>query len=377
METYIVMRQSPRVHQMTIEEFYSDDDYTPNSVGGPADTRTFVANKLVTLKNRDKAAALVQKLKDFNQKYEQLRAAERKTLYREFFIPKKTGGWRRIDAPEDDLKNALYELKGILEKDFGALYHTSAFAYVKKRCTVDCVKRHQSNHSRWFAKFDLHDFFGSTTLDFVMSMFERVFPFGDIMAHGGREELRKALELAFLNGGLPQGTPLSPTITNVMMIPVDFTLSKALRNFNGNSFVYTRYADDFIVSSQYDFKVGEVEELIVNTLKGFSAPFTLNQEKTRYGSSAGRNWNLGVMLNSENRITIGYKKKKRFQAALASYVMDNKNGKPWDKADVQVLAGYMAYYKMVEGNSIDELIKKVGDKFSVNIKEMVKADLAA
>lgn len=28
------------------------------------------------------------------------------------------------------------------EEDFHVLYHTSAFAYIKHRCTVDAVKRH-------------------------------------------------------------------------------------------------------------------------------------------------------------------------------------------------------------------------------------------
>ncbi|MCL2052843.1 MAG: hypothetical protein FWG90_00155 [Oscillospiraceae bacterium] len=48
--------------------------------------------------------------------------------------------------------------------------------------------------------------------------------FGD-----GVIELQKALSLCFSNGGLPQGTPISPFITNVMMIPLDHKLSNSLR----------------------------------------------------------------------------------------------------------------------------------------------------
>ena len=214
----------------------------------------------------------------FNEQTEALRAQERSTLYETFHIPKKSGGLRRIDAPKPELMNALRNLKTIFEEDFHALYHTSAFAYVKNRCTVDAVKRHQKNNSKWFGKLDLHDFFGSTTLDYVIKMFSMVFPFSEIVKlPNGEAELRKALDLAFLNGGLPQGTPLSPLITNVMMIPVDYKLANAFRDFDKQRFIYTRYADDFIISSKVDFDVHRVEKLVVDTLHEFGAPFTINE----------------------------------------------------------------------------------------------------
>lgn len=272
--------------------------------------------------------------------------------------------------------NALRQLKSILEDDFGALYHTSAFAYVKKRCTVDAVKKHQANESRWFGKYDLSNFFGSTTLDFVMKMLSMIFPFSEIMKDSlGRSELEKALSLAFLNGGLPQGTPLSPTLTNIMMIPIDYKLTNTLRDYNRQRFVYTRYADDFIISSRYDFDFKKIEELIVETIKKFDAPFTIKASKTRYGSSSGANWNLGVMLNSKNEITVGHKKKRQFQAMLSSYVMDSKNGIRWDISDIQAMEGYRNYYRSVEKNTIDTMVKHVGEKFGVDIVSMIKKDL--
>lgn len=284
--------------------------------------------------------------------------------------------YRRIDAPNEELKGALHRLKQIFEESFGALYHTSAFAYVKKRSTLDAIKRHQANESRWFGKYDLSNFFGSTTVEFIMKMFSVIFPFSEVMkTDDGRVELEKALSLCVLKGVLPQGTPISPTITNIMMIPIDYKLSNALRNFNGQHYVYTRYADDFLISSKYTFKFREIEKLITDTLEEFEAPFTIKSEKTRYGSSAGSNWNLGVMLNKDNQITIGYKKKKQFQSMLFSYVKDRMNGDPWDKGDIQVLEGYRNYYHMVEGEAIDRIVEHIGKKLNVDINSLIKEDL--
>jgi hypothetical protein len=211
-----------------------------------------------------------------------------------------------------------------------------------------------------------------------MKMFSMIFPFSEVVKYpSGKVELEKAISLCVLKGVLPQGTPISPLITNIMMIPVDHRLSNGLRDFNGQSFVYTRYADDFLISSKYDFEHKKVEKLLIDTLAEFEAPFTIKSEKTRYGSSAGSNWNLGVMLNKDNNITVGYRKKRQFQAMLSSYVMDRLHGQKWDKSDIQQMEGFRNYYRMVEGETIDRIIEHIGQKFNVDIVRLIKEDLRA
>lgn len=375
---YITVMQSPIYHQMTLEEFLFQNFQAPTILNtNVSNTRTYAYETVSEhFTGRIDTDALIRKLVRFNEQTEALRAQERSTLYETFHIPKRSGGLRRIDAPKPELMNALRNLKTIFEEDFHALYHTSAFAYVKNRCTVDAVKRHQKNNSKWFGKLDLHDFFGSTTLDYVIKMFSMVFPFSEIVKFpNGEAELRKALDLAFLNGGLPQGTPLSPLITNVMMIPVDYKLANAFRDFDKQRFIYTRYADDFIISSKVDFDVHRVEKLVVDTLHEFGAPFTINESKTRYGSSAGRNWNLGVMLNKDNEITVGHKKKRQFQSMLYNYITDKRKGISWPREDVQTMQGLHSYYRMVEPETIDAIVKHTNEKMETDVLRLIKDDL--
>ena len=242
----------------------------------------------------------------------------------------------KVAYPE--LMQELRNLKNLFETDFGALYHTSAYAYIKKRNTIDCLKKHQGNESKWYGKTDFSDFFGSTTLDYTMRILRMLYPFCIVCeTERGERALYEALELGFLNGGLPQGTPLSPPLTNLIMIPIDYRLSNTLKDYNGQHFVYTRYADDIQVSSKRDFDINQIVEYINSVLNEFQAPFRIKPEKTRYGSSAGRNFNLGLMVNKDNNITIGHKRKREFEAMLCSFVLDTANGKPWDLNDVQVL----------------------------------------
>lgn len=375
---YITIQQSPIYYQLTLDDILDGAvDVSKMVVPNVTNTRThFKANLNENFLSKFDFDAMICILEKFNEQHENLFQADRQSLYETFHIPKKSGGLREINAPVPELMDALRQLKTIFEVNMFAAYHTSAFAYVKGRCTIDSIKRHQQNESKWFAKLDFSNFFGSTTEDFVISMFSMIFPFSEIVKRrDGLEALRKALSLCFLNGGLPQGTPISPTITNVMMIPIDHQICNELRKMDEH-YVYTRYADDILISSKVSFDYNKLQDYILGVLQKFNAPFILKKEKTRYGSSAGRNWNLGVMLNKDNEITIGHQKKKAFKAMCCNYICDKKKGIAWDRHDIQTFQGLISYYRMVEKDYIDYVIDHNNQKFGVNIEALIKSDLS-
>lgn len=378
---YVVTRQNPRHRQMSLEELLfspEESNIQTTYYNTTGNTRVYEVEQISSeLRNKTPVLYLKSKLRAFCEKTTELRNIPREQLYYSFKIPKRSGGLRQIDAPVDSLKDALNELKDIFENDFKAMYHTSAHAYIKQRGVLTAIKRHQKNESKWFGKFDLHDFFGSTTQEFVTRMFSMIYPFCEVMrSSDGRELFSAAISLCFLHGGLPQGTPISPMITNIMMIPIDYKLFNSLHN-EENTFVYTRYADDMLISSRWDFDINKVQKKIKNIFAEFSAPFTLNEKKTRYGSSSGSNWNLGVMLNKDNQITIGWREKKHFQTMLRTYAMDRANNKRWGYHDVKVLEGKINYYKMVEGDTITKIISYISNKTNFDIIKGIKSDLKA
>lgn len=378
---YIVTKQMPHYWQLTLDDIlFQDEPVSGLITDNRTNTRTYAVKHLSkTYRRATDVPRLIAVLRQFNERTRSLREQPRKELYHSFYIPKRSGGLRRINAPLPPLMDALRSLKTIFEEDFHALYHTSAFAYVPGRCTVDAVKRHQQNASRWFLKLDLHDFFGSTTMKFLFDMLSMVFPFSEVVQDSeGAAELKTALELAFLNGGLPQGTPISPLLTNLMMIPVDFHLTRAMRSFNGERLVYTRYADDFLISCCYKFDAAQAEAQVSAVLQQFHAPFAINNDKTRFGSNtgSGANWNLGVMLNKDNEITVGWKNKKRFQAMLFSYASDKHKGIRWPADDLRSLNGLYSYYRMVEGEAIRELVAHVSKKAGMDILQALRQDAA-
>lgn len=361
---YITVKLPPIYRQMSLEEFLFNDFHRSVVVNAnTTNTRTYERERVPQrLLNALNVERLITVLENFTASAASLYAVkDRSELYDIFPIPKRSGGLRMISAPVPRLMETLRVEKSILQNDFGALYHTAAFAYVKERSTVDAIKRHQSNESKWFGKGDLHDFFGSTTVEWLMYMLSMIYPFCEVVkTKRGYDALAKAIDLTFLNGGLPQGTPISPMLTNLMMIPVDYKLYNSFRDHNGQKYVYTRYADDFIISSRYTFDVQDMCRLITDTLHQFNAPFSLNERKTRYGSSSGSNWNLGVMLNKDNEITVGHKNKKRLQSILHNYLTDKENGVGWNLKDMQEVQGLVSYYSSVERDNINAIIAHVG-----------------
>ena len=376
---YITIFTKPQDYQISFDDLLNgvNESLFNQKFENTHDTKTVFREVTPSkLKENINVGEMIAILNSFNERHADLiNTADKSVLYHSFKIPKRSGGLRPIDAPNEELMEALRELKHIFEQTLFAKYHTSAFAYVKGRCAIDAVKRHQKNNSRWFLKLDFHNFFGSTTLDFVIKMLKMIFPFSEILkTEAGYGVLKDALSLCFLNGGLPQGTPISPTITNLMMIPVDHAIAKMAREHSPH-LCYTRYADDLLLSSDINFRWSEVQNSILQTLSQFEAPFSLNTEKTRYGSSAGRNWNLGVMLNKDNQITIGHQRKKTFKAMIFSFLGDHINGQQWNVSDVQYILGLYSYYTAVEKDCIDKIIKTYDAKFNLDTLSLIKSYL--
>lgn len=371
---YVTVKQHREPKQLKWEDVLFET-VNPNQLNVESDSSATITRQMpfipYDVMNKVNVPQMIHEFKRFNEDCKHLFEKERSSMYSTFYIPKATGGFRRIDAPCDELKHAMSRLSAILTDTCGVLYHTSAYAYIPGRCVQDVAKKHVRAKSQWYLKTDLSGFFPSTTLDFTMKMLSMVFPLSEIIKDKeGKEELKKALSLGFLNGALPQGSPLSPTLTNMIFIPIDFKLAN---EFAKRKMVYTRYADDTHISAEERFPYKNVVKFIIDTFKEFDAPYTIKDEKTHFGSFKGQNWMLGMMLNGNFDITVGYRAKKYFKAALCSFILDTKNKKYWELGDVQHLQGEMNWYMQIEPDYFKMIIDKANMKWGVDVKTMMKA----
>ena len=348
---YVVTQAMPKTKQISFEDWLLNDipeEWFEAPSFRTTNTITRITNHVSeTVCQRERFTRFRAALDEWMLKYEHLYAvANRHELYHEFKIPKKTHGYRQICAPNTELMEALRELKEIMEELMPVNYHTSAFAYIKGRSTVDCVKRHRDAKSNWFLKTDFSNFFGSTTMEFLKAQLETIFPFSEVFGDPETSVImERALDLCFLDGGLPQGTPISPMLTNLMMIPFDHRVCNAIAK---QGFTYTRYADDIQISRIKSFMFKDMVSYLNETCAEFGAPFQIKSEKTHYGSKAGANWMLGLMLNKDDEITVGRREKENLRQQAYHFSTDFKAGNPWPIEDTQYLAGRISYLRQVE-----------------------------
>lgn len=296
--------------------------------------------------------------------------------YVTFQIPKRTHGFRTICAPKDELKEDQRKAANLITDYLSVLPHDSAWAYIKNRDVVGAMKEHISNKSRWYLKIDLHDFFGSCNTEFVTKQLLKIYPFCYYEEPDIQEAVNNLVKLGILNGSLPQGTPLSPILTNLVMVEYDYKINKMLYTLTKDTplmkqkYVYTRYADDIIISARNKFDYRIILKALNKLFK--DTPLSINKEKTRFGSNAGRNWNLGVMCNKENNITVGYRRKQEIKAATHNYMTAPDT---WERKDLQWLLGQYSWIHNVEPEYYRHLIEYFNKKYNCDIVKKIIAQI--
>ena len=199
--------------------------------------------------------------------------------YHSLYIPKRNGGYRRLDVPDPLLKQVQRNiLHHILE---GFTVSPAATAYVKGGSGVKGASLHLGKPL--VLKLDIQDFFGSITFPMVLG---RGFP-----AVYFPEPVRVMLTaLCCFRQRLPQGAPTSPALSNLVMKPFDdYMLSWC----GERKISYTRYCDDMTFSGE--FHPGTVIGKTAGFLEAMG--MELNQRKTSLCFQSGRQTVTGIAVN--------------------------------------------------------------------------------
>lgn len=245
--------------------------------------------------------------------------------YRTFTIPK--GKKRRIiNAPKVALK--------VIQKWFGfhlaevVPFNACVYGFVKGRSAIAAAALHCE--ADWVYSIDIADFFPSTPLSKVFSALQELgYP-----PHGA-EIIAK---LCCYSGGLAQGSPASPVLSNLVFRKADEELVAIAARFNLR---FTRYADDLVFSGTGVFPQ-ELRLLVRNVIE-FQG-WKIADRKEFLATRPNRLKVHGLLVNGERpRLTKGYRNKLRaFRHLLAKGGIISE--------DLATVLGHLSYAKSVDFN---------------------------
>ena len=288
-----------------------------------------------------------------------------KSRYHQFTIPKKSGKNRTINAPVKGLKSILRVLNTVLSCIHNP--NEQAVGFVSGKSIVDGAKKHTQKN--YVYNIDLADFFHSFDRRKVKSGFLQP-PFN---MRGQKEPL--AFLLACLcthpfkiNGEekivLPQGSPTSPLITNILCQRLDRRLNGLAKRF---SCTYSRYADDITFSCQRNvFKEDEFKDELNKIIREQNLQIQPTKTRLLINRGSRRQEVTGLVVNDkanvkrkyvkEVRMWLYYWEKYGFERAnlifQSRYVPKHKK-RPQEISSndfIKVLAGKIEFINMVQGN---------------------------
>ena len=281
--------------------------------------------------------------------------------YQTFTIKKKSGGSRTIQAPVKGLKTLLRSLNLVLQCMYEP--HEAATGFVLEKSIIDNAKKHVGHN--YVLNLDLKDFFHSFDRNRVKMCFmyepfnlnEDKEPLAFLLASLCTHPLEIEGEIKNV---LPQGSPTSPTITNILCKKLDRRLSGLAKRFGAT---YTRYADDITFSSPHNIYNNEDFNKELKRIIELDQKLTINLKKTRLQKAAYRQEVTGLVVNDkvnvrkryikQIRMWLYYWEKYGYEKAVLifkmDYISDKGHVKNVNPNLINVIDGKLEFLKMVKG----------------------------
>jgi RNA-directed DNA polymerase len=272
-------------------------------------------------------------------------------------IPKPEGGVRKLGIPTVVDRVIGQAVHQVLEPVFNPQFSGSSFGFRRGRSAHDAVqqaRRYASEGRRWVVDVDLEKFFDRVNHDVLMSRLARKVKDKRVL-----KLVRRYLQAGIMTDGMeqartegtPQGSPLSPLLSNIMLDELDKELERRGHTFcryadDCNIYVRSRRAGQRVMASVTMFLEGRLR-LKVNTAK----------------SAVARPWDrkfLGYSMSSERRprLKVAPRSVARFKEKVRQtmhWARGRSIGKAIDTLTRQ-LRGWQQYFRLAEVKQVFELL---------------------
>lgn len=273
-------------------------------------------------------------------------------------IPKKNGDKRKLSVPSDRLAKIQRRLLYRLEEGYLPTKPSHGFTSLRS------VKTNASLHvgKDWVLNLDIEDFFPTITERRVWGALIKWKKFTDKWKLSKKEVFMLA-KLCCLNGNLPQGSPTSPFLSNLVCRRLDWQLGDFAKSLK---LVYSRYCDDISLSPSipgirsnmiYHCEQGKLDNQLSEIFK--KNDFSLNEDKIRLFTIPRPLRVTGLVVNNITNLPRGWIRNLRAmlhdwetngEQNATERFWDLKNDVKWRKKSFSnVVLGKIQYLSMIRG----------------------------
>ncbi len=265
-------------------------------------------------------------------------------------IPKPSGGVRTLGVPtvlDRLIQQALHQ---VLQPLFEPTFSEGSFGFRPGRNAHQAVRRAQAylrEGKRWVVDLDLEKFFDRVNHDVLMARVAR--RVGDVRV---LKLIRRFLEAGMMSEGLvqprtegaPQGGPLSPLLSNILLTDLD-------RELEGRGLAFCRYADDcnIYVGSRV---AGERVMRGIRVFLEEVLKLRVNAEKSAVARPWGRKF-LGFSFTSqrETRLRVAPESVQRLMQRVRERLRSGRGRSlPHTIEDLNpLLRGWIGYFQITQG----------------------------
>lgn len=253
---------------------------------------------------------------------------------------------------DDDNGNLARDLHRYILNCFEKRYNSSeySYAYQKRKSIKLCVEKHIEGTG--FIKYDIKSFFNSITCNQAVDCIVKEFNIHSRY----QDQLNVIMSSCFFEGELPLGFVSSPIISDICLKEFD---NRFVERFYQCGIVYTRYADDILISSANGITNDLQEEIhkwIVSELA--KVGFQINERKMQYFNFDAKHSfirYLGVnIVNAEkgNILSVG---KSYIYDTAKDYISYDQKRKAVNNDETVLfyermrIIGKIAFIKQIEG----------------------------
>lgn len=268
----------------------------------------------------------------------------RVTAVKEVLIPKPNGGKRQLGIPTVKDRLVQQAISQVLSKRYDPTFSDQSYGFRPKRNAHQALCKaggYVAEGKDWIVDIDLAKFFDEVNHQRLLwQLSTRI---------GDKRVLRligKFLRAGMMSAGMPnqrvkgtpQGSPLSPLLSNIVLDELDKELER-----RGHRFV--RYADDIIIMVGSEL----ASERVMKSLSRFiehRMRLKINQEKSKIIRPHELNF-LGHSILKDGSLGLSRKSEQRFKAKLKQLTKRNR-GISFEQLIRElnpVLRGWLNYFK--------------------------------